>query len=253
MVLRALEYIVRIVRIVRTLGIASDLSVIFSITCGRYHSILVFLIEELDSFEKDFSVLIEKVKDKIKDKIKGKDFGDITYSKNEIAFFTYFFVVYQQFIGMLVLHAISTWPAKLNNEDTLKRLYAMLFSWLRKIQLNLTNVFDFRSYNPYTYYIDVQATMAQAWFVLQPQYMKDLLCIAKEYDAVSEIENIFDVVWKISKPFFRYSMWANTPESGKQSKDDSMFYKDRNSKQLAELNPENWREPLIKWESQQKQ
>jgi hypothetical protein len=167
----------------------------------------------------------------------------MTHSPKELNFLVRFFVLYQQFIGMLVLHAIYTWPVLLNDEYTLKRLYALLFSWLRKIQLNLTNAF--KADNPYNFSVDVSATMAQLWFVLQPSYMKYLHETAKEYDAVNEVENLLDIVWKVSKPFFRYSMWAHPPPSEKQNdKSNNIPYKDISGKKLHELNPEDWRELL---------
>jgi hypothetical protein len=55
-----------------------------------------------------------------------------------------------------------------------------------------------------------------------------------------------DVVWKVSKPFFRYSLWAHPPPSGVQKDNSNIPYKDISGKKLYELNPEDWRGLLKK-------
>jgi hypothetical protein len=129
----------------------------------------------------------------------------------------------------------------INDEYILKRLYAILFSRLRKIQSKLT--YAFRVDNPSNYSVHVTATMAQLWFVLGPSHMKYLRDTAKEYDAVNKVEVLFDVVWKVSRPFFRYSMWAHPPPSEMQKdnnklKDNNIPYKDISGEKLHEINPE---------------
>jgi hypothetical protein len=193
------------------------------------NSALVLLIREFDNFERALPLLVKKVRDRLKE----KDLGDVTTSKDELMFFTYFFVVYQQFIGMVVLHVLVTWPVIVKDKEILRRLYAILFSRLSKIQLELTNVF--KSHNSSHYSVDVLGTLAERWFVLQPAQMQDMLSKAKEFGVSMEIENIFDVVWKISKPFFRFSRWVNPVPSEKQS---------INQKSLDDVKAKDWREEL---------
>ena len=170
-------------------------------------SILLLVMEELDGFENVFPDLIEK----INSRSKGHDLNGIPYNQNELNFFVTLFVVYQQFIGMLVYHAIHTWPARLKDDNTLKRLYATLFSRLRKIQLNLTCAI--KTDKPYNYSIDVSKTVVQLLFVMQPSHIKHLQSMGKAYDAINEVETLLDVVWKVSRTYFRYSMWAHPPPS----------------------------------------
>jgi hypothetical protein len=206
-------------------------------------SVLVFLIEELDTFDDVFPALIEKIKAKLK--LNDLGMPNTPLLHNKLLFIITFFVVYQQFIGMLVLHAIYTWPALISDEYTVKRLYAILFSRLRKIQSKLTNAF--RVDNPSNYSVSVTANMAQLWFVLGPSHMKYLHDMAKEYDAVNEVEDLFDVVWKVSKPFFRYSLWAHPPPSGAQKGIIiNIPYKDISGEKLHGINPEDWRDLLQK-------
>ncbi|MGA9840857.1 MAG: hypothetical protein WBQ25_00920 [Nitrososphaeraceae archaeon] len=76
--------------------------------------------------------------------------------------------------------------------------------------------------------------------------MKYLQDVGKEYDAVNEVENLLDIVWKVSRPFFRYSMWAHPPPSEVQEDKTKIPYKDISGKKLHEIDPKDWRSLLQK-------
>ena len=116
---------------------------------------------------------------------------------------------------------------------------AILFTWLSRIQLNLTNAF--KTDNASNYSVDVSATLAQLWFVMKPSDMKYFYDMAREYDSLEEAEKLLDTVWKVSRPFFKYSIWAHSPHSKAQKGGSYVPYKDTNEKKPREIDPKDWR------------
>ena len=70
--------------------------------------------------------------------------------------------------------------------------------------------------------------------------------MAKEFDSLEEAEKLLDTVWKVSRPFFKYSMWAHPPPPKAQKGDSHVPYKDVNEKKLREIDPKDWRALLEK-------
>ena len=155
-------------------------------------SLLLALIHDLDSFEKNYLQLLRKVQ---KNEPKGSMMT--IYAP---------FTIYQHLLGMYLIHSLQTWPRQTDDPLMLKRLYTTLFSRLSKIHLEIYKIHHQMAGQSSARDL-VWHDMIKRSFLIHYE-IRFFHWYCNKIKAVEEFENVMDVVWRISYDFFPLSdLW----------------------------------------------
>lgn len=146
----------------------------------RDDSLLLSLIQDLDTFKKDYFQLLKTLQ-------KNADY------EHGISFIL---KIYRHVIEMYLLSALQKWPHQAEDPVLLKRLYTTLFSRLSKMHLELYEIYlQSREHS-------VWPKLIKDFFLIDPRDTWWTYKYCTKFKAIEEFERVMNIVWKISYEFF---------------------------------------------------
>lgn len=143
---------------------------------------LSLLIQKLDKFEKAYFSLIDKLKERFEDpESKGKPFQKYGALEDILS-------IYQFILGAYSMQGIYIWPRRISDDESLSKLYAILFTRLSHMQLELVK----RSRIIFEQY-DIVENMVINSSIL-PESKDALFESSKMFHYEKELEGVLDII-----------------------------------------------------------
>jgi hypothetical protein len=155
------------------------------------------------------------------------------------------FASYQQFVSMIILHAIFDWPNIAKNPTILKRAYQILFSKLIEILQSVKDSFD-------KLHVSCRGNLAYISWAMRPGIMYSGVVIAQDQNILPQLEKLFDVAWSVSQDHFPYAQIFFDPVLEDENYVDSNTVSRSSEWRSAEVAPESWKKPLNEWAEQRR-
>ena len=154
-------------------------------------NLLVSLPRELETFEKAYFSLIDRLKKEFESR---KDTNEYFSRGKKFNVFMNILSIFEHIIKSYLMNATYLWPNTISDTDSLSKLYTMLFAQLSQIYLRLanTNRSVLREYDA------VEFMLINNTCKIRPEYKKSLLNSCKEYGLAKEIEPVLHIAERIS-------------------------------------------------------
>jgi hypothetical protein len=160
-----------------------------------------------------------------------------------LLYYSAIFASYQQFVSMIILHAMFDWPNIAKNPTTLKRAYQILFSKLIEILQAVKDSFE-------KIHVSCRGNLAHTSWTMHPGIMYSGVIIAQDQSILPHLEKLFNVAWKVSRDHFPYAQIFFDPAYNDNYVGDKTVLGSewRKTKDV----PESWKKPLEEWLERQK-
>jgi hypothetical protein len=164
--------------------------------------------------------------------------------RKALLYYSAIFASYQQFVSMVILHAMFDWPNIAKNPTTLKRAYQILFSRLIEILQAVKQSFE-------KIHVSSRGNLTNISWAMHPGIMHSGVVIAQDQNILPHLEKLFDVAWDVSRDHFPYAQILFDP-----ALDDDNYVSDNTVRSSGwkegEGSPESWKKPLEEWLEQRK-
>ncbi len=171
-------------------------------------STFLSVYRELEIFENAFSALIEETKIRF---VKENESWPFSKSKSSDVF-SDLLLIYHHVLGIYLTYSMLKWPAEVNDEAMLTKIYAIVIYKMLQIQIKLSKSFKvprvMRNFKPITFgqvFSPIMQEFSQHMFLLQPKLMVKIMNDFRMYKMREEIVPILKTVWEIGFPICLYT------------------------------------------------
>jgi hypothetical protein len=180
---------------------------------------LVTLFNQLNDFESSFFALLDKLQES----------GKTKYPMPEgmVGYLNMIDMIYEQFIGMCLLHAFLDWPHDVKDPVFAVRLYDLLFSKLYDVSIRLADAFEKLG-------INLSFSLVQRFWLFRPHEINVFMDLSKKHEVELYGQDILNQLWKLSKDYAPHLEWAY--KKGYQEKLDRGEQPPRNTRVFDHIN-----------------
>jgi hypothetical protein len=174
-------------------------------------NILVSVSKELEEFDKSFFSMLTKVKQKF-DKLylhtkaqRAKNQSRLSKFERLLNLLSQAVEIFYEIVDVYMLRCILKWPTIIKDQDTIKKLYSILFSKISDMQFRMSEIL--RSTRAGDFYPITQLTVFRKIYETE-NFLRHFDSFTR--DGINEIESLLDSIWKIGRDFRPISF----PEAG---------------------------------------
>jgi hypothetical protein len=158
------------------------------------NNLLVIVPNELEKFEKAFTLLLEKAKRESDYYIKKSELSTVYDIISQLLF------IFYEMVNVYHLHSLISWPLMVLETDTLKKLYTIVFTKISDMQIRIYE--NLRSSKFSNANLMLQSTIIRKQLYSTDKLIKYCETFSK-LGMKKQIESVLDCLWEIKASYIQ--------------------------------------------------